>query len=388
MISVNNPRQPHDRAGRYEPQLGGYRAFIPEPLPPSPPLRIAASTLALLSEADRALGRLDGVATTLPNPDLFVGMYVRQEAVLSSQIEGTQASLTDLLELEIWPADDRPRDVDEIVNHIAAMNHGLARLREIPLSLRLISEIHERLLAGTRGAGLEPGRFRTSQNWIGPVGSTISSATFVPPPPAALNAALGDLERYWHDRRDPALIRAGLAHAQFETIHPFRDGNGRMGRLLITFMLCHENVLTRPLLYLSHFLRRNRAAYYDALQAVRDHGDWEGWLEFFLGGVVEVATEATVAARTIAGLRDQDMERVRQDPAGVNLARLVNLLFQQPIVSVPYVRDQLGVQFATANDLVGRLVQSGILEETTGRRRHRRFAYRRYLNLFPAVTGA
>jgi len=381
---VQRERPQRGRAGTYVPQPGGYSAFVPEPLPPSPPLRLSQSLVGGLSAADLALGRLDGAALTLPDPDLFVGMYVRQEAVLSSQIEGTQASLTDLLQLELWD-EGGPPDVREVVNYVEAMNHGLERLADVPLSLRLVREIHERLMAGVRGGNREPGEFRKMQNWVGAPGSTPSTATYVPPPPALMLDSLGALEKFWHERELPALVRAGLAHAQFETIHPFRDGNGRVGRLLITFMLCSEGVLRRPLLYLSHYLKRNRAVYYDSLQAVRDDGRWEEWLTFFLRGVEEVANEATATARAIVALRDADWAQVRSEGlAATNLMRLLDLLFRQPIVSAAYVRDRLEVRYQTANELIERLVSKNILVETTGQKRNRRFAYRKYLDLFPS----
>ncbi len=346
---------------------------------------MAPSLVGKLSSADLALGRLDGAALTLPDPDLFVGMYVRQEAVLSSQIEGTQASLTDLLQLELWD-EGGPPDVREVVNYVDAMNYGLSRLSELPLSLRLVREIHGRLMAGVRGGNREPGEFRTSQNWVGAPGSTPNTATYVPPPPAVVPVALASLERFWHERELPALIRAGLAHAQFETIHPFRDGNGRVGRLLITFMLCSEGVLLRPLLYLSHYFKSHRTQYYESLQAVRDEGRWEEWLTFFLSGVEEVANEATSTARAIVALRDADWAQIRSEGlAATNLMRLLDLLFRQPIVSAAYVRDRLEVRYQTANELIERLVAKGILNETTGQKRNRRFAYKNYLALFPSA---
>jgi Fic family protein len=370
------------RAGRYVRQPGNYSAFIPEPLPPSPPLRFTTELVELLSAADLALGRLDGTALMLPNPDLFVGMYVRQEAVLSSQIEGTQASLTDVLQFEIEHGDERPRDVREVVNYVDAMNHGLERLPELPLSLRLIREIHAALLNGVRGHHREPGEFRRSQNWIGPAGATLRHATFVPPPAHEVPRSMASLERFWHAPEQSPLIKAALAHVQFETIHPFLDGNGRVGRLLITFMLCQEGVLRRPLLYLSHFLKRHRTDYYGCLQAVRDRGQWEEWLAFFLRGVREVASEATDTATSIVAMRELHRDRVGDERAGRNLQRVLDLLFQQPIITVPMVQRHLAVTYATANTLVRRLVELRVLQELTGQRRNRRFGYRAYLALF------
>jgi Fic family protein len=350
---------------------------------------VKANLLEALSAADLALGRLDGAALTLPNADLFVGMYVRQEAVLSSRIEGTQASLTDVLQFQVDDGVDRPRDVREVVNYVDAMNHGLARLAELPLSLRLVREIHAKLLDGVRGGACEPGEFRRSQNWIGAPGATPASAAFVPPPAHEVMNAMGALETFWHERTFPPLIRAGLSHAQFETIHPFLDGNGRVGRLLVTFMLCQEGVLGQPLLYLSSFLKAHRAEYYDHLQAVRDQGRWEEWLGFFLRGVREVAKAATETAWAIVRMRQGHIELVsRRHSTPANLLRLVDLLFRQPVVTVAYVEERLGILYATANSLIQRLVEHGILIESTGQRRNRRFAYRAYLDLFEVDGSA
>ena len=296
------------RAGHYVRQLSGYRAFMPSDLPPDPPVRLEGGLQALLSEADRALGRLDGSIQTLPNPDLFVFMYVRKEAVLSSQIEGTQSSLQDLLsaEAEVLSV-ERPRDVAEVVNYVSAMNQGLARLAELPVSIRLIRDIHGILMEGVRGSHLTPGELRRSQNWIGPGGATLANASFVPPPPEEVPRVLGQLENFLHETESslPILLKVGLAHAQFETIHPFLDGNGRMGRLLITFLLREQGVLAKPVLYLSHFFKENRTEYYERLQAVRDNGAWEEWLAFFLRGVAKVSIEATETARRILKLREE-----------------------------------------------------------------------------------
>src|SRR5262245_3460791 len=282
------------RAGTYVRQPNGFAAFVPTALPPNPPISFTPELQALLSHADRAVGRLDGSIQTLPNPDLFVLMYVRKEAVLSSQIEGTQSSLQDLLAAEAQVlSSDAPKDVDEVVNYVAAMNHGLARLNELPVSTRLIREIHARLLAGVRGSNLQPGELRRTHNWIGPAGSTLATATFIPPPPDVVPAALSDLETFLHaDTALPLLVKIGLAHAQFETIHPFLDGNGRCGRLLVTFLLCEGRALHKPALYLSHYFKHHRQEYYDRLQAVRDRGDWERWLAFFLHGVADVSAQA------------------------------------------------------------------------------------------------
>jgi Fic family protein len=322
------PAGPHTagRAGVYRRQSSGYRAFIPAPLPPKPPVRIDGALQALLSRADLALGRLAGSIETLPNPDLFVLMYVRKEAVLSSQIEGTQSSLADVLAAEAKVFDPaQPHDVAEVLNYVAAMNHGLARLDTLPVSVRLIREIHARLLDGVRGSRLTPGELRTSQNWIGPAGCTLRDATFVPPPPADVPEALGALEHFLHGPDTlPLLVKIGLAHAQFETIHPFLDGNGRVGRLLITFLLCEKQVLSKPVLYLSHYFKRHRQSYYEHLQAVRDAGAFEAWLEFFLTGVIDVSLEAAATARRILLLRAdrrsaRPRRRQRPSHAGISV---------------------------------------------------------------------
>lgn len=374
------------RAGRYVNQVGGYRAFIPKPLPPIPPVYYDDEMLARLSEADRALGRLDGSTDALPNADLFVFMYVRREAALSSQIEGTQASLIDLLEFEAHATEpERPVDVEEIVRYVSAMNYGLERLNELPVTLRLIREIHERLLTGFRGSERTPGQFRRSQNWIGPPGCTLAEATFMPPPVADMKDALGRWEGFLHDQRPmPTLIRVGLAHAQFETIHPFLDGNGRVGRLLITFLLVENRILARPLLYLSHFFKQHRQSYYEHLQAVRDRGDWEAWLKFFLRGVAQVALEATDNARQIVAMSEEHRSLITFNlgrGAGKGLTFLEQLYFR-PIVNVNTVMQMTELSFARANDLVGQLQGLGLLRETSGRRRNRVFSYEPYMALF------
>lgn len=375
------------RAGRFVAQPSGYRAFIPAGLPPDPPVRLDGDLLELFSRANIALGRLDGVVKVIPDPDYFIGMYVRREAVLSSQIEGTQSTLEDLLEVELEPDARRVSDVGDIVNYVAAMNYGLERLGDLPLSLRLIREIHDELLRDGRGARATPGEFRTTQNWIGPAGAPLRQATFVPPPVPEMLASLDDLEKFLHAEGQPLLVKAGLAHAQFETIHPFLDGNGRVGRLLITFLLVHGGVLRAPLLYLSHFFKLHRSEYYDRLMAIRLGGDWEGWLRFFLRGVAETADEAADTAERIFELRERHRALV-MEVAGANGLKLLSALFQRPLVNVNYVVDVADVTFPTANRLVARFEELGLLREVTGQRRGRRFRYEPYLRLFdePAVS--
>jgi len=347
---------------------------------------VGSETQALLSAADRAIGRLDGAIQTLPDPDFFVLMYVRKEAVLSSQIEGTQSSLDDVLAAEAQILDpDRPKDVSEVLNYVAAMRLGLAGLGELPVSVRLLRRIHARLLEGVRGRERAPGEFRRVQNWIGAEGASIAEATFVPPPPDRVPDAMADLERFLHAEDDlPVLVKIGLAHAQFETIHPFLDGNGRLGRLLITFLLCERGVLKEPVLYLSHYLKRQRREYYARLQAIRDEGNWEGWLSFFLEGVRRVAEEATETSRRVVELRERHRSLIVERfgrVAGGGLKVLENL-YSLPVVTVHRVKEITGVSFQAANTLVSRFVEHGILSEFTGQARNRRFRYAAYIGLF------
>lgn len=380
--------QTSTRAGRYIKQPTGYHAFIPSELPPNPRIKFDDGFLELLSRADRAIGRLDGCAETLPNSELSVYMYIRKEAVLSSQIEGTQASLMDVLEFEAAAREATTRDIGDVFNYVNAMNYGLRRLRTLPLSLRLIREIHAKLLANVRGAR-DAGEFRGSQNWIGPAGSLLKDALFVPPPPHDMHIALDSMEKFLHATDPmPYLVRAGIAHAQFETIHPFVDGNGRLGRLLITFMLCEHKVLRKPLLYLSYFFKKNRSEYYDRLQAVRDTGQWEHWLKFFLRGVAEVAEEATMTARRIVQLREQHRKLVAHSlgrSAGRALTLLENL-YRQPVVSMSTISEICGITFQGASDIAKQFSSLSILKETTGQKRHRLFAYTRYLALLGEPT--
>ncbi|MFT4027825.1 MAG: Fic family protein [Novosphingobium sp.] len=377
----------HPRAGHYVKQFNRYAAFVPAKLPPAPPIALDLELQTVLSKADRALGRLDGSILTLPDPDLFVFMYVRKEAVLSSQIEGTQSSLNDLLELEAQVLSaGRPNDVAEVLNYVQAMNHGLQRMDGFPISVRLIREIHAILLDGVRGERLQPGEIRTSQNWIGPQGCMLNEAIFVPPPPHELADQLGALEEFIHaDTGLPALIKIGLIHAQFETIHPFLDGNGRIGRLLITFLLTrHLGILIKPVLYISYYFKRFRQEYYDRLQAVRERGEWEEWLRFFLTAVEVVSNEATETARNIVAMRERhrDMVVKRCGRAAGNGLRLLEQLYRQPYMSIGQVSDLLGTTYPAASDIVNRLVELDILAEITGNSRNRVFQYFPYVQLF------
>ncbi|WP_141055328.1 Fic family protein [Tepidiphilus succinatimandens] len=359
------------------------RAFVPAPLPPTPAIELTGARQRLLERALLACGRLDAITALLPEPDLFLYAYVRREAVLSSQIEGTQSSLSDLLMFELDQAPGVPfDDVTEVSNYVAALEHGPARLREgFPLCNRLLREIHARLLASGRGATKQPGEFRTSQNWLG--GTRPGNAQFVPPPPQEVEPCMGALERYLHAPDAPgALVKAALAHVQFETIHPFLDGNGRVGRLLIALILHHDGVLRQPLLYLSLYFKQHRAEYYRQLDAVRHTGDWESWLDFFLEGVEQTATGAMDTAHRLLALFQQDAVRVSTlGRSAANALHLFDALRRRPVATIGMLAQQTGVSFATAARHVEALVHLGILHELTHKSRERVFAYQRYLDI-------
>jgi len=343
----------------------------------------------LLEQANQALGRLDGLASVLPDPTLFLYTYIRKEALLSSQIEGTQSSLSDLLLFENSETPGVPiHDVQEVSNYVAALTHGLERLRGgFPLSLRLVREIHEILLSKGRGSDKEPGEFRRSQNWIG--GTRPGNALFVPPPPELVTECMGNLELFLHeDRRDlPLLIKAGLAHVQFESIHPFLDGNGRLGRLLITFLLCNAGALREPILYLSLYLKTHRQTYYELLTRVRETGDWQTWLEFFLTGVKETSEQAVAAARRILALLGEDRQKIEAlgRPAASAL-RVFHYAQTNPILSIAGTATKTGISFPTATSAIHHMQRIGILMETTGRQRSRLFVYQRYLAILSEGT--
>lgn len=379
-----------NRAGYFMNANAGYKSFVPAKLPPDPPIQFDAEMQTLLSLADRKLGRLDGVTQILPNPELFVAMYVKKEAVLSSQIEGTQASFVDVLSAEYNQADDQRRDdVSEVVNYVNAMNWGLDKLGEFPLSLRLIRNIHAKLLQNTRGSHRNPGEFRTSQNWIGPAGCTLNTATFVPPTGPDMEVALGDLEKYFYEEDyTPALVKIALIHAQFETIHPFLDGNGRMGRLLITFWLCQQEILTKPLLYLSYYFKKNRTEYYDRLMDVRKKGDWESWIKFFLKGVAEVADEAASSASAILKLKEEYTKKLYEKESGNgNYQKLLDVLFEQPFVKRTDVAELLGVSNPTAGNIIDTFCQMGILVDCDPERsRNKMYAFSKYIEILDKGT--
>ena len=382
---------PNRITGRYErTSVGGEQvaAFVPFALPPAaPPVDIDAGRAARLRAAEQSLVRLELAGEMVPSLDWFIYAFVRKEAVLSSQIEGTQATLVDLLNFESQEGTASPAapsaDVEEVCNYLDALAYARAQLADphgLPLSMRLLSGTHERLMRGIRGADKLPGEVRRSQNWIG--GSRPGNATFVPPPPHLLGDVLTDFERYLHDdEAPPPLVRAGLLHVQFETIHPYLDGNGRIGRLLVTLLLEHWQLLTKPLLYLSLFFKRHREEYYRRLNAVRVDGDWEGWLDFFLDGVATIADEAVASARELFALVAADRARLlSQEGTSVAGLRLFELLPRHPVVTVATVMRLVATTKPTAGRAIETLVGAGILVETTGKRRARSFVYRAYLD--------
>ena len=371
--------------------VGGesYQAYLPAPLPPDPPLAFDGELLQWLEKANRAIGRLDGISDGLPDSHLFLYQYVRKEALLSSQIEGTQSSFSDLLLFEMNEVPGVPLDdVREVSNYIAAMNHGLERLGAgFPLSLRLLRELHAILLRHGPGAHKQSGEFRRSQNWLG--GSRPGNAVFVPPPPEHLMDCLDPFERFLHDEAGPTpvLLKASLAHVQFETIHPFLDGNGRLGRLLTTLILINEGVLREPLLYLSLYFKTHRSDYYDHLQRVRLQGDWEGWLRFFLQGVFETAQQAVESARTVWDLFEQDGERIGGlGRIAGSCLQLHRRLQQKAIVNIPDSARELEINRTTISNCIRRLQELGIVREITGQRRNRLFVYDRYVQILSEGT--
>jgi len=382
------------RTGRYEvSSIGGekVRAFIPDPLPPKPPLEMTAERRKLLEQATLALGRLDSITLLLSDPHLFLYAYVRREAVLSSQIEGTQSTLAQLMLFELEEAPGVPiDDVVEVSNYVAALYHGLRRLREgFPLSNRLIREMHATLLSKGRGSDQSPGEFRRSQNWIG--GTRPGIAHFVPPPPQCVGDCMSALERFLHDKKNPypAIIKAALVHVQFEMIHPFLDGNGRIGRLLIAFILHHEGVLSQPLLYLSLYFKQYREEYYRLLDLVRIEGEWERWVDFFLEGVRHTATNAVETARRLVDLFQKDERKIQSlgRVASTSL-RVFHALQERPLLTLQSVSQRTGLSFPAASKGMKALEALGVVREITGRQRNRVFAYNKYLAILSEGTEA
>ena len=386
--------QTDSRAGTWVTQHAGpdgFSAFIPRPLPPDPPLEITPELQERIDAANQALGRLDGVTLLLPDPDLFLYSYIRKEAVLSSQIEGTHSSLSDLLLFEQQFAPSVPvGDVQETSNYVAAMDRGISMIKNegVPLSSRVLREVHRVLLSGTRGSERQPGEFRRSQNWIG--GTRPGNARFVPPPWPEVATAIGALERFLHDDpvKTPILIKAALSHAQFETIHPFLDGNGRVGRLLITLLLIEEGVLDRPLLYLSVYLKRNRDVYYDHLQRIRTEGAWEDWLAFFLDGLIEVAESTTETTKRLVAMIDRDRRRIQQVGRGAaTTARVHDRLIAQVVGRPAAIAAELQMSEPPVYQAFARLEELGLVREITGRQRGRIYVYDEYLQLLNADTA-
>lgn len=374
----------HKRTGEYTTQkIAGesYKAYVPPSLPPNPPIDLT-KLYPHIEKATQSLTELNSIYKSIPNTSLFIYMYVRKEALLSSQIEGTQSSFSDLMLFEYH---QKPtvslEDVEEVSNYVKAIKYGLDRLKEdFPLSLRLLKEIHGILLSGSRGSGRMPGEFRCSQNWIG--GTRPGNALFVPPPVDKLDQCLASFENFLHDNSLPVLIKAGLAHVQFETIHPFLDGNGRLGRLLITLLLCNSGMLDEPILYLSLYLKQNRQVYYELLQEVRIHGTWETWLEFFLKGLHKSANQAVNTTNQINNLFDQDHKKIeRLGRARFSCKQALGYMKKLPQVTVTLLARELGMATPTARSALNLMVKVGIMEEKSGKQRDKVYVYRKYLNL-------
>jgi Fic family protein len=375
------------RSGVFKKTLAGYTAFFPAPLPPDPPIRLEGELQLLLSEADRALGALNVVVTVLPNPDLLVGMFIQKEALLSSQIEGTQSSLVDVLGAD---EDHVPTaDVGEVINYVKAMRHGLKRLRtdDFPMSLRLLREIHEVLMQKVRGGAihLTPGEFRNMQNWIG--GTSPANARFVPPPPDTMTEALNGFELYLHEEDAlPPLVRCGLLHYQFETIHPFNDGNGRVGRLLVTLYLVWKGILDEPMLYLSAYLKAHQQEYYDRLTQVRVDGNYEAWTRFFLEGIVEVSRMVLETTKRIQALERNDVDRLVEAGEGTHGLKLLRGLMKQPVVMANDVANIAGVSYTKANEMIATCESMGLLHQISKGRRNRKFMYQEYVKIVSEGT--
>lgn len=370
--------------GNYVQQPGGYKAFIPDKFPPRKGLRFGLQVINLLSKADLLVGKLDGITQLVPDIDFFIFMYVRKEAVLSTQIEGTRATMIDSIKADAKFDMDLPEDVGDILQYIKAMNLGLKKLETLPLSLRLIREIHRTLLIGGRQTHYsDPGNFRKTQNWIG--GNSLETAQYVPPPPELVVGSLGDIEKFFHDNLNtPSLIKAALIHSQFETIHPFLDGNGRVGRLLITFYLCQQGVLERPVLYLSEYLKSHRETYFDALQAYHQKGEIDKWISFFLQGVIEVSKDAISTSKKINSLYKKDMKRTQELGRSAQKSnKILEELYKLPVVNVNTIQRWLKTTRATANTYVKKLVGSGVLvQQDKSVEYGRTFEYKEYLDIF------
>lgn len=376
------PKSQH--AGIIIKQQSNYSCFSPNPLPPDH-LNLKPQTLKLLSKADQLLGKLDGIGELLPGKDTFISMYVQKEAVMSSQIEGTQASLTDVLQEN----KEKKEDVGEVVSYTRALNYGIQRLDTLPMSLRLIKEVHAQLMDQVRGQDKSPGEFRKTQNWIGSAGSTLANASFIPPSVDIMKTSLYDLEKFMHEEDDLApLVKIALIHYQFETIHPFLDGNGRLGRLLITLWLVSQNILKNPLLYLSYYFKANRSQYYDYLTLVRTEGDFEGWIEFFLKGVIETSQESIASIQAINRIKDQDTQKLMASQLSnhTQALQVLEYLFKQPFVTSNELIDLLHISKPTAGKILDEFVRLGILVSDSSKIRYRQYRYERYVEILQKGT--
>jgi len=369
-------------SGRLIKTATDYWAFIPNPLPPADLDKFSAEFVGIMSEADRGIGVLKSLSRLIPNPNLLVAPYVRKEAVQSSRIEGTQASLSDIFYYEASKEKPKHADVLEVLNYVRAMNYGLSRLKDLPLSLTLVREIHLKLMEGARGEKMKPGEFRTTQNWIGPPGCSLADAAYVPPPIPEMNEALGNWEKFLHsDNSITPLIKCALIHYQFEAIHPFLDGNGRVGRLLTTFYLCEKGYLEYPILYLSDFFERYRNEYYDLLLGVSQNGNWDAWLKYFIRGVAEQSKVAEETGYKILDLQKKYRQQLQKESFSMPVFQLLDMLFLNPFVSLPGVGDYLKITWPTAKASVERLVKLGILKEVSGRKRSRIYCAEELLNI-------
>jgi len=368
--------------GRLIKTARNYWAFIPNPLPPAGLDKFSAEFVRILSEADRGIGVLKSLSNLIPNPNLLVAPYVRKEAVQSSRIEGTQASLSDIFYYEASKEKPKHADVLEVLNYVRAMNYGISRLKGLPLSLRLVKEIHLKLMEGARGEKMKSGEYRTTQNWIGPPGCSLTDATYVPPPVPEMNEALGQWEKFLHNDNSIApLIKCALMHYQFEAIHPFLDGNGRVGRLLISFYLSEKDYLKYPILYLSDFFEKHRNEYYDLLLGVSQNGNWDGWLKYFIRGVAEQSKFAEETGHKILDLQKKYRQQLQKESVSMPVFQLLDMLFLNPFVSMPGISDYLKITWPTAKASVERLVKLGILKEVSGRKRSRIYCAEKLLNI-------
>jgi Fic family protein len=376
----------NDRTGKIVVHPGGNETFVPHKLfPAGPDIKIDMEMMNLLSEAMVYLGELRGVTETVPNPDLFIAFYVQKEALLSSQIEGTQCSLDEVIQVDGKTSEIKP--AYEVINYINAMNHGLQELKNIPLSIRLMHDIHKKLLEGVRGEDKRPGEFKDRQNWIGPRGGGQSSAYYVPPPPSMMVELMGDWEKYYHEPKQlPVLIEAAILHSYFETIHPYTDGNGRLGRLLISFMLCERKILDKPLLYISFFFKANRKEYYDLLMDVRFKGQWEEWIKFFLRGVKESSEEAIKTANEVRELQKDHIKLIRANMRSGVAIQTYNLLCEKPINTISAIADRLGISYVTAKNVFEKFLKLGILNVYQKKIRKTLYEYSDYLNILRKGT--